>query len=722
LAGIIGQRISSALQNGLRQEGRVSADPEEEERQWRSVLYKLVRRNSDGTVKTDVVSEKSLCAWIEDAKLSGDPTAMLDWLARPDTLVLRRFTTRNNDILYSLGHDAIGLALYEWVLREEEAQRQRKLREEEEWHQARILEEEKERQQKLIEQERFQRLETEVRSRQFRQKMFFALSGTIFSALLGWFLIYSSGKATEVRVLMSAANRLLVTDYGLGVWAGFQASHLSAWIPNVFLGDDEAKGVFAKLLAAGPVRVIQPYKTDEGTSNAVILPGTGRFIFFAGAGHLKIVTAAGAAEKGVARTEDLKTFDLSSQLSADVGVASELQTASELDDGSIALWFRQFRRDGVRRDEPIGDKIVVLNPTGTSKVYSSSDFMDQSDSLKQRISALRTDKTQDSNVRNPSLLLIGNYVYIYASTELYLLVDLFRFDPSSPSGFKHGFLYEDKPQGTPEKASSGHRYYAVDGLVIVWDSVDRPSQAGGGTLAKLRFKILQVIDLHGEASDPANGEGPKAVWNDIVSRSQTLKTCSDPDTLFSCSIQNLSVSDRDSKLMVLNVNLESKDTKKIISKLVVIDTGSLKSRDLDVNLLNNLRGIRSADAPDISDTIMVFGNLSDMYVGLPENQSIHLYHIEDSPSFIGTIAWNDDISEWGVNPDKSLLLGISSGNGLVWDFAMVPSDRGVALAKKPLGDLIHLGCELGLLGTPPERDIWQRNTGLSSRPSAVSCN
>jgi hypothetical protein len=132
LAGIIGQRISRALQNGFRQEGLISGDSEEEERKWRKILYKLVRRNSDGTVKSDVVSKESLHTWIKDAKLFGDPARMLDWLSKPDTLVLRSFATRNDEVLYSLGHDAIGLALHEWVLREEEAQRQRELREEEE--------------------------------------------------------------------------------------------------------------------------------------------------------------------------------------------------------------------------------------------------------------------------------------------------------------------------------------------------------------------------------------------------------------------------------------------------------------------------------------------------------------------------------------------------------------------------------------------------------------
>jgi hypothetical protein len=148
-----------------------------------------------------------------------------------------------------------------------------------------------------------------------------------------------------------------------------------------------------------------------------------------------------------------------------------------------------------------------------------------------------------------------------------------------------------------------------------------------------------------------------------------------------------------------------------------------------VNLLNNLRGVRPADAPDISDTIIAFGSLSDMYIGLPDNQAIHLYHIEDSPSFmgtrpsfIGTIAWNDDITEWGLNPDRSLLLGVSSGSGLVWDFARAPSDRAATLSTKPLPDLIHLGCELGLLDTPPEQDTWQRNTGLSNPPARVDCN
>jgi hypothetical protein len=379
---------------------------------------------------------------------------------------------------------------------------------------------------------------------------------------------------------MAAANRLLVSDYGLGVWAGFQASHDSRWVPKVFLWD-EPKGVLAKVLAAGPARIILPKNAPNNSWSPVILPGTGKFIFADDAGHLQIVTATGGREKDVVETEDIQTFDLSSQLSDPVGVTSQLVSASELDGGSIALMFRQFRSDPVRSDQPIDDKLVILNLTGTSKVYSGNDIVDQSDSLKQRIGEWRTHKGPDFDIGSPWLLMKDRDVYVYLATSLLMVIDLFSFDPGSTSGFKQGFLYEDNPQ-----PRFYHRYYAVNGLLIVSDkggaanniqssNGEKPSQPVTGTPTRPRFKILEVLDLHSEASDQANGNSPKAVWTDIVSQSQILTICNKPDSLYNCSIQNLQMLNRESKMMFVSVTMENKETKKSNNWLVVVDTKSL---------------------------------------------------------------------------------------------------------------------------------------------------
>jgi hypothetical protein len=94
------------------------ADIQKETEQWKDVLSKLAGSQSDGTVTTDVVTAEELEKWATESKCRLNFGQTIAHLVSPNVRILRDaefFDTRSKRIVrYSLGHDAIGLALYRW--------------------------------------------------------------------------------------------------------------------------------------------------------------------------------------------------------------------------------------------------------------------------------------------------------------------------------------------------------------------------------------------------------------------------------------------------------------------------------------------------------------------------------------------------------------------------------------------------------------------------------
>lgn len=120
ITGPIDRHISDSLRAGFR--GMQGIDAVAEETIWRKILFKLVRHESDGTVHTNIVNFGQLK---EDAAALGakaDVRDVVDYLARPDVLLLRHVTMLStadteDARLYSLGHDTIGTVLQQWNVR-----------------------------------------------------------------------------------------------------------------------------------------------------------------------------------------------------------------------------------------------------------------------------------------------------------------------------------------------------------------------------------------------------------------------------------------------------------------------------------------------------------------------------------------------------------------------------------------------------------------------------
>jgi hypothetical protein len=464
--------------------------------------------------------------------------------------------------------------------------------------------------------------------------------------------------------------------------------------------------------------------------SAVLLESTGQLVFSDGRGHVSIVTASAASGDDVGKNEialgSPRTLDLSSQLGDSPDLRSELDDASELANGTIILQFQQYQYPD---DKMTSMKIVVQDPSGSPTIFSIDDLVNRSGRIQQRIASYLNDNAhRPGSTPLPSLVLDGRLLYVYVWAPL-LVIDLFVVDTDAPALLKHGVPYDENGMSTQStsnsKSLSDRSHFAIDGHVVVQDTTEMPAQGQGQghgpAPSRSRSRMVQIMNLRSEAADAS--QSAKEVWNDIASHSPTLSGCNQQSSSApTCSIRDMPVSGS-SQLMVLFVTVESKDTDKRISKLVVVDMDSYQSIEVDTGLLHVERSdtLLLSDPSDVG-RLLVVGNPNDMILGLPQDQSMHLFRIEfGSPSPIGTVAWDDDIDTWAVTPDRQLLLAVKGNYGLVWSLARPPKVRATMLATRPLDNLFRIGCDLGLLTRPPTRSDWEKKTGLKSLPAPIAC-
>ena len=121
VSGPVDRHITDSLKKSF---GKLPAgiDIATEEQRWRELLYRLVRRESDGTVHTNIVDEAQLKAMADEIGVTAKLADVTAYLTRSDVLLLRSVTALigtegRESRLFSLGHDAIGLVLHDWKMR-----------------------------------------------------------------------------------------------------------------------------------------------------------------------------------------------------------------------------------------------------------------------------------------------------------------------------------------------------------------------------------------------------------------------------------------------------------------------------------------------------------------------------------------------------------------------------------------------------------------------------
>lgn len=116
IKGRVKQHLMRALREVLKKANNGRAAPRDVELRWLEVLSKLVQREGDGRVHTNVVPLTTLIGWVRDRKIYRDDVAIIDGLTAPELLILRHFNVfapggNSEQKMICLGHDMIGIAL-----------------------------------------------------------------------------------------------------------------------------------------------------------------------------------------------------------------------------------------------------------------------------------------------------------------------------------------------------------------------------------------------------------------------------------------------------------------------------------------------------------------------------------------------------------------------------------------------------------------------------------
>lgn len=137
--GGVAGRLSKHIEGAIRFAIGKDARPAEIER-WQNVLLQFVDSASDGSATTRILPEVQVHKLLDAQKIpSTGRSEVIDVLLHPEFLVLRPFRVLNeltgdNELRYSLGHDALALGLLNWSAKRAETKRRqeavRQLREE----------------------------------------------------------------------------------------------------------------------------------------------------------------------------------------------------------------------------------------------------------------------------------------------------------------------------------------------------------------------------------------------------------------------------------------------------------------------------------------------------------------------------------------------------------------------------------------------------------------
>jgi hypothetical protein len=133
LTGRVDKHIRVSLRDAITQ---ATSDPrginmDAEERRWRKALCSLVKLEADGTARTDLTESRTILDALDDQQNRYNYKKVLDYISQPDVLIVRDFSVFNprtgrNETRYSLGHDAVALALYYWEVEEKQAEEKRR--------------------------------------------------------------------------------------------------------------------------------------------------------------------------------------------------------------------------------------------------------------------------------------------------------------------------------------------------------------------------------------------------------------------------------------------------------------------------------------------------------------------------------------------------------------------------------------------------------------------
>lgn len=690
VTGRVDRHVSTALRASFKGQLPESEFPSEE-RRWRGVLMTLVRRDSDGTVTTDVVTAKRLEEIAKKDQVKCDKARVFSILSQPDTLVLRQFSLRNEgyeeQLVYSLGHDAIGLSLHEWKLREEEAE-------------------------KRIQAERKYRIRTWVAA-----AVISVITAISLGALWRAMDVEQKAKAQRVDSLTFASKRVSQRYPELATLAAIEAMKAEEAGPRFYsrpLSQQHGRERLAEILAASPKMVAQ----KEGFQQPWLL-AHGTFLIPRGKADIQSINPV------------YGEMMYPNVLDNPRGKVFSVVDASEVGPGVIVLVLSGTDPRPGAELEP--SKVVVLQGGKVRGEYPVSYFLDRASHIKAVLGRNRENK--------PWIYLSGNTVHLTTSAQDDYSEAIFELQPSSEeNALRLRGVYRKRLR---DKSATFATFSvkAFGGILVEHDT----GQVGLSTPTRSKFPEMRAIDVLQQEVQ---------LWTtEDLEQTDAITQCRQVSKTRSCAFnfversEDISVGsmfttpgDRLLGLLVsiseaTNERPERSDQRSSErlrgppSVLVLIDVRTGKAMDVNFEQLLRLspeygeaKGVPSqarSRLPYEPRNVLFAGDLDDLFIAIPENRALHVFRVESrTPRFVGTMLWVADTRRLRLSLTPSLVMGMEGSRAVSWDLSTPTKTRGEALSKMTTEALIRIACE-GDFVREVEKALWITETTLYEPPPSA---
>ena len=690
-------------------------ETKDEERLWREILFRLVRRESDGTVHTNIVSLAQLRAIVDEFRPRARLDDVVEYLTQPNILLLRSVTVLSADDpeegrFVSLGHDFIGMVLQRWKVRHEEAEAARG------------------------------RIVRYAKRAGWAVLASAAVLGTLF--YVGYRELEQGQGMSKQAQLLKTAKFLQREEPMLAMLAAVRGTRVATDLHNNRLGfgtgvrDTQADEVLANMLAALPRKTQFTPETpltgpDLGTNDSnVALPKSNGFINI-GKSRAEIVTDAMMAATR-------QPFELDAIAPPDRG-SFPPQTSIAIGEprpGTV-LVMRTISTGPVRDLASSSHQLIVFSDGRKVGHFDADFFRNFGGQAGAKPTVVSNDKRGTTSAMEDlerysregftSLELTGSVVVLYtfrppgAAREGSLKVEAFAYDERrSPYPFRRDFTATLPWESNNPLGLTAPLF--VDGFLLVPASING-EDAGAPVLVRYDLRRRKREDGQGVALNelaqamqcpamheckwqliPRREPGPLLVFGSLKSSNQLGRR----------SIEQVAQADIDN-----------------FDRFAIADASTGRATSLAAAELRADRSQCTGHAdvelsgdggPAIANPVFMSGTLDTLFIGFPSAHSVDVLRFAPVASVgkyrcVGALMIPaDEISQWSVSADASTLLGVGRTSGAVWDVQQTVGERATEILAK--GHLTELACASGLKDYRPDPNKWMAATYLDPEPDA----
>jgi hypothetical protein len=679
VSGRVDKHIGQSLQAAFKDCEWTQDSWENEERRWRTGLSKLANANPDGTVSTDVRTEDSLKTMLKEAGVTAPITSVLDYLSQTEVLVVRRFSASSPVdgspcLLYSLGHDAIALALHRWTLRDQEA--------------------------------------VEVRR---RFKIAASLAGLLFLICLGAIgYIVESNRSIVLyaEAVRASAEREFRNQPGIATTAIIHS--INKLKSRVFVA---SKGTDPQLTLANIVSTLPGHiidANDLAASRSFALPTSKKLIFWNRISGLTIVSWDGSRRKSISVADLIRGRTISGQVT--------LANAEELSNNGFLI----------RLQDEASSTIALIENDEDVRIYDTEYFINLSRNFKVRLAKLKesaeSNPTQSRSLR-ARLAIVKKMVFLYLTNKGDAYVETFALNDNAQEQ-QNKFHSIGWVEQTGVVDSEFVWMYMLNESILIISTLGPIPVGSSQNPLGLRQRSRSRVRLEVSAFDMST-YASRRLWS--FASIDSVKECLNrkEENSQQCVIE---VDDRgrDSPVMVVYVPPNSSQTKRNeareLGKLVFLDVRAGSSNEIDASVLiqgseDAMLGPRwTSRRDDYFDNLMVGGPAASPTLVVRDGRVYDVFKLKDKkPIYIGTYSPSEEDGQLFFSEDKNVLVEMSSFGARMWNISEPAGGQIKELAQLEDRELVTRVCNASL----PEyttREEWQDLTNFTDDPPQYPCN